>query len=93
MVGKNMDAQRRSNGEHKRTYSIGDLAREFEISLRTPRFYEDRGLFTPYRKGAVRYSRVCILDFQGFQQVESLRIGLTSPSRVGNLRPQLAALQ
>ena len=93
MAGKNMDAQRCSRGEHKRTYAIRDLAREFEISLRTPRFYEDRGLFTPHRKGAGWYSRVCILDLQGFQQVESLRIGLTSPSRVGDLRPQLAALQ
>jgi DNA-binding transcriptional MerR regulator len=47
--GKNMDAQ-----EHKKTYSIGDLAREFGVSLRTLRFYEDRGLLTPHRKGAVR---------------------------------------
>jgi hypothetical protein len=47
MAGKNMDAQRRSDGEHKKTYSIGDLAREFGISLRTPRFYEDRGLLIP----------------------------------------------
>jgi hypothetical protein len=91
MAGKNMYVQGSSDGEHKKTYSNGDLAREFEISLRTPRFYEDRGLLTP--KGAGWYSRVCILGFQGFQQVESLRIGLTSPSRVGDLRPQLAPLQ
>jgi DNA-binding transcriptional MerR regulator len=51
--GKNMDAQRRSDEEHK-TYSIGDLAREFGVSLRTLRFYEDRGLLTPHRKGTVR---------------------------------------
>ena len=93
MAGKNMDAQRRSDGKHKKTYSIGDLAREFGISLRTARSYEDRGLLTPNRKGAGWYSRVCILDLQGIQQVESLKIGLTSPSRVGNLRPRLAALQ
>ena len=37
--------------------------------------------------------RVCIFSFQGFQQVQSLRIGLRSSSRIGNLRPQLAALQ
>ena len=40
--------------EHKKTYSIGDLAREFGVSLRTLRFYEDRGLLTPHRKGTVR---------------------------------------
>jgi hypothetical protein len=78
MAGKNMNAQRSSDREHKKTYPIGDLARrEFEISLRTPRFHEARGLLTPHRKGAGWYSRVCIVGFQGFQQVESLRIGLT----------------
>ena len=40
--------------EHKKTYSIGQLAREFGVSLRTLRFYEDRGLLTPHRKGTVR---------------------------------------
>jgi DNA-binding transcriptional MerR regulator len=44
-----MDAQ-----EHKKTYSIGQLAREFGVSLRTLRFYEDRGLLIPHRKGTVR---------------------------------------
>jgi len=32
-------------------YSIGDLARKFEVSLRTLRFYESRGLLTPSRAG------------------------------------------
>src|SRR5215472_9230997 len=32
-------------------YSIGDLARKFEVSLRTLRFYESRGLLTPTRQG------------------------------------------
>jgi len=36
------------------TYLIGDLAREFNVSLRTLRFYEDRGLITPKRKGMTR---------------------------------------
>jgi len=44
-----MDAQ-----EHKKTSSIGQLAREFGVSLRTLRFYEDRGLLIPHRKGTVR---------------------------------------
>lgn len=34
------------------TYSIGELAREFEITPRTIRFYEDQGLLAPRRVGA-----------------------------------------
>jgi|LFEF01.1.fsa_nt_gb DNA-binding transcriptional MerR regulator len=37
-----------------RTYSIGDLSREFGVTLRTLRFYEDRGLLSPRREGMVR---------------------------------------
>ncbi|MCB1461465.1 MAG: MerR family DNA-binding transcriptional regulator [Nitratireductor sp.] len=36
------------------TYRIGDLAREFDITLRTLRFYEDRGLIQPRREGSTR---------------------------------------
>jgi DNA-binding transcriptional MerR regulator len=32
-------------------YSIGDLARKFDVSLRTLRFYESRGLLSPSREG------------------------------------------
>ncbi len=35
-------------------YKIGDLAREFDVTLRTLRFYEDRGLVTPARSGTTR---------------------------------------
>ena len=35
-------------------YKIGDLAREFDVTLRTLRFYEDRGLITPTRSGTTR---------------------------------------
>lgn len=42
----------------KNEYTIGDLAREFGVTLRTLRFYEDRQLLTPKRKGQNRlYSR------------------------------------
>ena len=34
------------------TYSIGELAREFESTPRTIRFYEDQGLLSPRRVGA-----------------------------------------
>ena len=35
-------------------YKIGDLAREFDVTLRTLRFYEDRGLINPGRSGTTR---------------------------------------
>lgn len=34
--------------------SIGDLARDFDISTRAIRFYESRGLISPHRQGANR---------------------------------------
>ncbi len=40
--------------EHERSWTIGEMAREFKVSLRTLRFYEDRGLLRPYRKGTSR---------------------------------------
>jgi len=42
----------------KHIFKIGDLAREFGVTLRTLRFYEDRGLLNPERRGTTRlYSR------------------------------------
>ena len=38
----------------KSTFTIGDLAREFGITLRTLRFYEDRKLLAPRRLGVNR---------------------------------------
>lgn len=35
-------------------FKIGDLAKEFNVTLRTLRFYEDRGLMTPDRVGSTR---------------------------------------
>ncbi len=35
-------------------YSISDLAKEFDITTRTIRFYEDKGLLSPERRGQVR---------------------------------------
>jgi DNA-binding transcriptional MerR regulator len=36
------------------TFSIGELAREFDITTRSIRFYEDQGLIFPTRKGQTR---------------------------------------
>jgi DNA-binding transcriptional MerR regulator len=40
------------------TYTIAELAREFDITARAIRFYEDHGLLTPSREGAGGRSRV-----------------------------------
>lgn len=36
------------------TWSIAELAAEYDVTLRTIRFYEDRGLLTPERRGTQR---------------------------------------
>lgn len=38
----------------RRTYSIGELARMFEVTPRTIRFYEQEGLLAPERRGQTR---------------------------------------
>jgi DNA-binding transcriptional MerR regulator len=38
----------------KKTYSISDLAREFGITTRTIRFYEEKGYLSPKREGTRR---------------------------------------
>lgn len=41
-----------------RTFSISELAREFDVTTRSIRFYEDQGLLNPTRQGLTRiYSR------------------------------------
>ena len=37
-----------------RTYTISDLAQEFDITTRTIRFYEERGYINPKRNGTQR---------------------------------------
>lgn len=39
---------------HKEFFTIGDLAREFDLTLRSLRFYEDKGLLNPRRQGQTR---------------------------------------
>ncbi|WP_082666083.1 MerR family DNA-binding transcriptional regulator [Aureimonas sp. AU4] len=74
----------RSDGDGERTvFKIGDLAREFGVTLRTLRFYEDRGLLSPERRGTTRlYSRrdrmrlrlVLICKILGFSLTEAKQI-------------------
>jgi len=43
---------------HMPTYTITELAREFDITPRAIRFYEDQGLLSPKREGAGGRTRV-----------------------------------
>jgi len=44
--------------EENRLYTIGELASEFDVTTRTIRFYESKGLIAPARRGVARsYSR------------------------------------
>ena len=40
------------------TYTIGDLAKEFDLTTRAIRFYEDMGLLQPERTGAPGRNRI-----------------------------------
>ena len=39
---------------HAKTYTISDLAQEFDITTRTIRFYEEKGLLSPERSASSR---------------------------------------
>jgi DNA-binding transcriptional MerR regulator len=57
-------------------YSITELTREFDISTRTLRFYEDEGLIHPERRGRTRLYRSA--DRHLIQQIlRGRRIGFT----------------
>ncbi len=43
---------------NEQTFSISELAKEFDITTRSIRFYEDQGLISPDRNGQTRiYSK------------------------------------
>ncbi|HEV7283616.1 MAG TPA: MerR family DNA-binding transcriptional regulator, partial [Kaistia sp.] len=53
-----IDGAGASDGNKQTTFTIGDLSREFDVTLRTLRFYEDKALLNPRREGLNRiYSR------------------------------------
>ena len=47
-----------SNACKRKLYSISDLSREFDVTTRAIRFYEDAGLLSPNREGRKRYYTV-----------------------------------
>jgi DNA-binding transcriptional MerR regulator len=48
------DKPEKSTGDRRRTYTIAELAKEFAVTPRTIRFYEDQGLIAPARQGMNR---------------------------------------
>jgi DNA-binding transcriptional MerR regulator len=47
-----------SNDDGDSVFKIGEMAKTFGVTLRTLRFYEDKGLLSPAREGSTRlYSR------------------------------------
>jgi len=46
-----------TNQDDKNYYTITELTREFGVSTRTIRFYEDEGLINPVRRGRTRLFR------------------------------------
>lgn len=57
---KNMNSATKAEtlANREAVYRIGELSKEFDVTLRTLRFYEDKGLLTPRRIGNTRlYSR------------------------------------
>ncbi len=84
----------------QKTYAIGELAREFDVTTRTIRFYEDQGLLTPRRNGQTRvYSPADRTTLKlilrgkrlGFSLAESRDV-IRLYQRAGDNRQQLQAL-
>jgi DNA-binding transcriptional MerR regulator len=51
----NLSTESEPDAFSKDYWTIGDMARHFEVSLRTLRFYEDRGMISPLRHGSTRF--------------------------------------
>ncbi|HXT06653.1 MAG TPA: MerR family transcriptional regulator [Roseiarcus sp.] len=108
LVAHRIDAETRSdsignNGKHEMT--IGEMASEFNVSLRTLRFYEDRKLLRPRREGNSRlYSTTDRLRMQMILKGKQLGFTLTeihdlvgnyesSDDFEGKLKPQQIVAQ
>jgi DNA-binding transcriptional MerR regulator len=64
--------------QSERAWTIGEMAREFHVSLRTLRFYEDRALLHPRRMGTARlYSGRDRLHLQMILRAKQLGFTLT----------------
>ena len=54
-MGNQLGALRKGDGRLQGESTIGDLALIYDISLRTLRFYEDKGMLQPRRQGTARF--------------------------------------
>jgi DNA-binding transcriptional MerR regulator len=73
----------------REAFKIGDLAREFGVTLRTLRFYEDRGLLRPQRRGTVRlYTRADRTRLKLIQLAKTLGFSLTEAKQLIELYHQ-----
>lgn len=82
--------------------TIGEIARTFEVSLRTLRFYEDRGLLVPRREGTsrlygpnekARLTSILSLKHLGFTLTEIREIMADADKRPASGGPRLRADQ
>ncbi|MEP3276588.1 MAG: MerR family transcriptional regulator [Stappiaceae bacterium] len=64
------------NADDETLKSIADMADHFDVTLRTLRFYEEKGLLAPVRKGTRRFYRQRDIDRMRVI-LQSKRIGLT----------------
>jgi len=93
-----------ADGDVNREYSIGDLAREFAVTTRTIRYYEDEALLAPARRGQTRVygprERVRLrlilrgkrLGFSIAEIREILDMYETEPGEAGQLRHLVAKI-
>ena len=81
-----MPAPRAAASLEEKYYSISDLAREFDVSLRALRFYEDRDLLHPQRRGLARlYTQIDRVRLQMI--LKGKKLGFT----LSEIRDMLAA--
>ncbi|WP_394176652.1 MerR family transcriptional regulator [Thalassotalea litorea] len=68
------------------TFSISDLAREFDVTTRSIRFYEDQGLLCPQRRGQTRiYNRRDRVRLKLILRGKRLGFSLAETGRLFNL--------
>ena len=70
-------------------WTIGDMARRYQLSLRALRFYEDRGLIRPLRHGTARlYDARCRGRLE--KVLKAKRLGFTL-GRIFEIMPRIEA--
>lgn len=86
-------------------YSITELTREFDVSTRTLRFYEDAGLIHPVRRGRTRLFRPADrhlvrqiirgrrLGFSVAEMREIIQMYREPPGEVGQLKLMIRRIQ